>query len=345
MASTRALKKKTDDTKVLLVVGTRPEIVKMSPIAKELKRQKIEYLVAWTAQNPQAAMGMNFFHDLKYDMKNVRNVRMSFEVLKGLMDVASAVMVQGDTSTVMLAATAAVYCKTPLGHIEAGLRSGDFRMREERNRQAVDHVSDFLFCPTVQNEMNVLNEKVYGMPFPVGNTIVDVIQQFWKPKDAARKGAVLTLHRPELVDDADCLKNVLVAISVMMPDRKIKFPVHPRTASRLKAKDVPASIEMMQPVPLFEMWKMIAASEFVFTDSGGMQEEACLLGTPCFTLRPNTERQETLELKANYLVDPSSSIDEMTHEMTEARHSKSWQHPYGEDVAQKIVTQLLEYMR
>lgn len=324
---------------VMLVIGTRPEIIKMAPVVAELKRREISSIVVWTAQNSNKFLGQSILNEFGYDWSCIKKTDgLRFEALIQLIEGyrPNMMLVQGDTTTAALAALAAVYTKVRLGHIEAGLRSGDLRMREERNRIAIDDVSDLLFCPTFAVESNCSHCK--GKTFVVGNTIADVLQG--EKKVSKKKQIVVTLHRPELVDNPDLLYSSLQALATFAEKKRLSvvFPIHPRTASTLTVPQycVMRGFDLRVPVSAHEMWQLINESEYVVTDSGGIQEEACIIGTPCFTFRPNTERQETLVCGANKLIEPGHSED-MVEKMMQSKFPTTWRHLYGSGVASKII--------
>ena len=328
--------------RVLVVVGTRPEIIKMAPVVSELQKRGIFFDVAWTAQNVQRYMGAELLEEFGYDLLRVERFDgLSVEALARRMSSVDVVLVEGDTTSATVAATAAVHTKVTLGHVEAGLRSGDMRMREERNRRAIDAMSDMLFCPLPEHGKEC-SLTCLGQVRVVGNTIADVLAELVQEGvvPEKKKQIVVTLHRPELVDFPDRLDQALQALAMFAERKELKvvFPVHPRTADKLCEKyvGVLAKFETMPPVSARTMWKLIMESQYVVTDSGGIQEEACILGTPCFTFRPNTERPETICCGANALVRPGPA-QFMFGQMLGGVHEPSWTHPYGSNVAKKIV--------
>ena len=196
-------------------------------------------------------------------------------------------------------------------------------------------MADLLFCPTRRNQGTLEREDVLGHTKVVGSTLVDVIDT--KPM-AKTKHCLITLHRPELVDDVTTLSRVTEAIGewLRLHDLRGVFPVHPRTRGSLDTSGL-QSIDLTDPQSPKTTWSLIKQSPYVFTDSGGIQEEACILGTKCFTLRPNTERQETTQLGANVLISPRRDVEALVRSFDLAKWRDNWEHPYGSKVAQKIV--------
>jgi len=324
--------------KYLIILGTRPEIIKFSPIVNHLAARKCDYLVVWLGQNPNLKMGAQVFEEFGYDRQYIFKWKNSYSMksLQALAKTADIVLVQGDTTSAAIGAVAAVSEKVTLAHIEAGLRSNDMGMREERNRRSIDVISDLLFCPVETNIVNLILENCFGKKFLTGNTIADVLFGIRKPKNQQNK-IVCTFHRPELVDNPDLFRDVLTAIDNIKGDLPVIFPVHPRTRGCLKYVPYQPDFDYIDPVPAREMWNLIQDAKVVFTDSGGIQEECCILGVPCITVRNNTERPETVKLGANILVSPDKSVEEITDTVNSHVWELGWEHPYGRNVAKKII--------
>ena len=324
--------------KYLIILGTRPEIIKFAPIVKHLAEHKYDYLVVWLGQNPDPKMGEQVFKEFDYDKQYIFKWKNSYSMksLQSLTRIADIVMVQGDTTSAAIGAVAAVSEKVTLAHIEAGLRSNDIGMREERNRRSIDVISDLLFCPVETNIVNLILENCFGKKLLTGNTIADVLSGIRKPKNRQNK-IVCTFHRPELVDNPDLFRDVLAAIDNIKGNLPVIFPVHPRTKDHLKSIPCLPNFHYIDPVPASEMWNLIQEAKIVFTDSGGIQEECCILGVPCITVRNNTERPETINLGANILVSPDKSVEEITDTVNSHVWEFGWKHPYGKNVAEKII--------
>ncbi|MCD6456367.1 MAG: UDP-N-acetylglucosamine 2-epimerase (non-hydrolyzing) [Methanophagales archaeon] len=228
------------------------------------------------------------------------------------------VLVEGDTNTVLAGALAASKLHIKVGHVEAGLRSYDKSMPEEINRVLADHVSDCLFAPTGKAKENLLREGIEeDKIFVTGNTIVDAVYQ--NLEIAKRKVDVLnklnlnheeyflvTAHRQENVDEKERLKHILDGLELVYDEFNLPiiYPIHPRTKKRIKEfrLEVPKGAELIEPLGFLEFLQLEANAKLVLTDSGGVQEETCILRVPCVTLRDYTERPETLEVGSNVLV-------------------------------------------
>jgi UDP-N-acetylglucosamine 2-epimerase (non-hydrolysing) len=239
------------------------------------------------------------------------------------------------------------------GHVEAGLRSFDRRMPEEINRVLADHASDYLFAPTEKAKENLLREGVEeNKIFVTGNTIVDAVYQ--NLEIARRKVDILnklnlkpkeyflvTAHRQENVDVKNGLKGILDGLELIYNkfNLPIIYPIHPRTMKRLKefVLEVPKGVELIEPLGFLEFLQLDANAKLVLTDSGGVQEETCILMVPCVTLRDNTERPETLEVGSNVLVGvDKDKILEGTKAML--NKERNWNNPFGDGKAgEKII--------
>jgi UDP-N-acetylglucosamine 2-epimerase (non-hydrolysing) len=266
------------------------------------------------------------------------------------------VLVQGDTNTVLAGSLAASKVNIKVGHVEAGLRSYDRSMPEEINRVVADHVSNILFAPTELSKQNLLKEGIEESKiFVTGNTIVDAV--FQNLEISNNKGNVLndlklkskeyfllTFHRAENVDNREQMSKLLKGISMIQKEYSmpVVFPVHPRTEKRIQEFGFSLEdITSIRPVSFLEFLQLEANARLVFTDSGGVQEETCILGTPCITLRDNTERPETLEVGSNILAGVESDrIMQSAVKMTNGK--KSWNNPFGDGkAAEKIIDTLI----
>ena len=337
----------------LLVMGTRPEIIKMAPIAWALRARNMPYEVFFTAQHWDRNMGKEVFIDMGYD-PNVIVGRELYRISESrriwLPDLASAdlqarfsmgdigiVLAEGDTHTVGRTALVCVQQSVPFAHIEAGLRSFDFKMREERYRCMADAVADYLFLPLIAHQKNV--EGCSGVKFVVGNTIVDALRYSMKDKKPlARSHALITLHRWELLQDSTLFEATLQMISRELCELQIEaiFPIHPHTRKLFEVEGTFRNIKVVDPLSTRDFLHALADSFFVLTDSGGVQEEACILGVPCGILRDKTERPETIDVGAAVLI-PLSALKLANLKGLVALQPESWQQPYGENVGEKIV--------
>jgi UDP-N-acetylglucosamine 2-epimerase (non-hydrolysing) len=354
--------------KSAIILGTRPEIIKMSPVVREYERLRLDCFILHSGQHYSYNLDRVFFEQLglpspKYNL-SVGSGTHAEETGKMLIGIEKAlfkekpdvVLVEGDTNTVLAGALAASKLQIKVGHVEAGLRSYDRQMPEELNRTLADHCSDYLFAPTEKAKTILLGEGIPGEKiFVTGNTIVDAIYQ---NLDIAKKKAkildnlhlapkeyfLLTLHRQENVDSSARFASILDGLDKIATDfhLPVVYPIHPRSRKMMTKFGLKSrSLKLIEPVDFLDFLQLESNARLILTDSGGVQEEACILGVPCVTLRDNTERPETIEVGANILA--GASPDKIL-KYTELMLSKksSWINPFGDGKAGgrivKIVT-------
>jgi len=353
---------------IFIILGTRPEIIKMSPLIRECEKRNLDYFVLHTGQHYSFEMDKAFFDDLElpkpaYNLEigSGSHAEQTGKIMVGIEKVIldekpDVVLVQGDTNTVLAGSLAASKVNIKVGHVEAGLRSYDRSMPEEINRVVADHVSNILFAPTELSKQNLLKEGIEESKiFVTGNTIVDAV--FQNLEISNNKGNVLndlklkskeyfllTSHRAENVDNREQMSKLLKGISMIQKEyfMPVVFPVHPRTEKRIQEFGFSLEdIMSIRPVSFLEFLQLEANARLVFTDSGGVQEETCILGTPCITLRDNTERPETLEVGSNILAGVESNrIMQSAVKMINGK--KSWNNPFGDGkAAEKIIDTLI----
>ena len=354
--------------KIFIILGTRPEIIKMSPIIRECEKQNLDYFILHTGQHYTYNLDKIFFEDLdlpapKYnlDVGSGTHAEETGKMLIGVEKVLKEekpdiVLVEGDTNTVLAGALAASKLHTKVGHVEAGLRSYDRTMPEEINRVLADHVSDYLFAPTEKAKENLLREGIKeNKIFVTGNTIVDAVYQ---NLEIARRNAdalnklnlspkgyfLITAHRQETVDIKERLKGILDGLKLVYNEFNLPiiYPIHPRTKKRIKkfGLEVPG-VELIEPLGFLEFLQLEANAKLVLTDSGGVQEETCISTVPCVTLRDNTERPETLEVGSNVLAGVNQNkILEGVNVML--NKDKNWENPFGEGMAGERIIRILE---
>ncbi len=356
--------------KFSVVLGTRPEIIKLSSIIRLLYSNNDDFFIVHSGQHYSYSLDKIFFEELdlplpKYnlDVGSGSHAVMTSKIMVGLEKIflyekPDFVIVQGDTNTVLSAALVASKLFIPVVHVEAGLRSFDNSMPEEINRIVTDHISSFLFPPTVESKNLLLKENISeDKIFVVGNTIVDAVFENSVIADRkvniledldleSKKYFLLTMHRPGNVDFKENIENIFLGLKKVYEKFNFPFifPIHPRTKNNiLKFKiKIPSFIKVIDPVGFLEFLQLEKNARMIFTDSGGVQEEACILKVPCVTLRFNTERPETLKVKSNILVgnDPNK-IFEGSKVMFEK--NSSWNNPFGEgDSGKKIISILKE---
>ncbi len=349
--------------KIAIILGTRPEIIKMSPLIRECEKRDIDYYILHTGQHYSFEMDKVFFNDLKLpvpkynlDVGSGLHGEQTAKMISGIekiliRDTPDVVFVQGDTNTVLAGALAASKLHIRIGHVEAGLRSFDRSMPEEINRVVADHISDYLFAPTEHSKKYLLAE---GIPrekiFVTGNTVVDAIYQNLEISKETRhtlselnlkKGEyfLTTVHRAENTDKKERLSSILTGFEQIYQafSLPIIFPAHPRTVKKIREFDlkIPDGTKLIEPIGYLDFLQLEGGAKLILTDSGGLQEEGCILGVPCITLRDNTERPETVDVGANVIAGVSSNISQLAKEMTDSEIS--WNNPYGGGNAAELI--------
>jgi UDP-N-acetylglucosamine 2-epimerase (non-hydrolysing) len=353
--------------KICFVLGTRPEIIKLSPIIRECQQRGLEYFMLHTGQHYSYNMDRAFFEELnlppsKYnlDIGSGSHAQQTGKMLIGIESVLqnekpNIVLVEGDTNTVLAGALAAVKLGVKVGHVEAGLRSYDREMPEETNRILADHCSDLLFVPTKTSRDTLLREGISrDRIYVTGNTVVDAVLQ---NLEFARKRTrdlrnlkitegsyfLATVHRQENVDNKNRFERILAGLNFLI--KKFGFPViypiHPRARKQLETFGLDAKeVRLTDPVSYLTFLNLENSSRLVLTDSGGVQEETCILKVPCVTLRDNTERPETLEVGSNMLAGTDShSIVDKTDIML--KRKRNWKNPFGDGKAAKRIARIV----
>jgi UDP-N-acetylglucosamine 2-epimerase (non-hydrolysing) len=326
---------------VLHVVGARPNFMKAAPLLRVLRSRGVVQILVHTGQHYSANMSEVFFSQLSIPAPDVNlgvgsgshacqtaEVMVRFEpvVLDHKPDI---VLVYGDVNSTAAAALVCAKIGVPVGHVEAGLRSFDRTMPEEINRLITDQISDLLFTPSADADVNLQREGISVEKIHrVGNIMIDsLVQLLAASRQCAKNGfperyALVTLHRPSNVDDNQVLKNILEALLEINEELPIVFPVHPRTRQRIADFGIDVSaLHLMDPIPYIEFLALESRATVVVTDSGGIQEETTFLNVPCLTLRDNTERPITTTLGTNVLVGRDNV--KLRQEMTKILQGKA----------------------
>jgi len=312
--------------RIVHVLGTRPNFVKMAPVIAALRDH--EGVIVHTGQHYDRGMSDVFFEELgvpapdhMLGVGSGSHAEQTARVLERLepilaQEAPDLVLVPGDVNSTLAASLCASELGIPVGHVESGLRSFDRTMPEETNRIVADHVSDLCFLHSDEAVENLRSEGVADerMHF-VGNTMIDTLvalEDRFRSREAAQahdveRGSYLlvTLHRPALVD-GPLLASAIDALAAVAREMPVIFPVHPRTRKMMGEAERPG-LELVDPVGYLDFLSLEADAGAVLTDSGGIQEETTFLGVPCFTLRDNTERPVTIRAGTNTLLglDPA----------------------------------------
>lgn len=320
--------------KLLHVVGARPNFMKAAPVLEAIRaRLAWPQVLLHTGQHYDDNMSQIFFRQLGLPQPDINlevgsgthaqqtaEIMVRFEQLL-LQDRPGLVMVYGDVNSTLAAALVCAKLRVPVAHVEAGLRSFDLDMPEEINRMVTDRLADLLFTPSADGDQNLLREGTPAEKIEcVGNVMIDTLvrllpaaRERWAampqtlgiaPGDWHQgRFGVVTLHRPANVDDPARLRSLVDALEEIASDLPLIFPVHPRTRSKIHGLSSAARrLLLVEPVGYLDFLGLQDRATLVITDSGGIQEETTLLGTPCLTMRRNTERPITVEMGTNVLV-------------------------------------------
>jgi len=362
--------------KIILILGARPQIIKSAPLIHMAKNDRdVSIQIVHTGQHYDYEMSKQFFDELHLPDPIVNlNVgsgthawqtgKMLIKLEKVLLnEKPCVVVVPGDTNSALAGALAAVKLHIPVAHIEAGPRSYNMKIPEEINRRLTDHCSTLLFAPTENCSDNLLKEGIDRRSIClVGDTMYDSFLQHLSSASKEKildelnlKGkdyAVLTTHRPENVDSPEKLRKIIETM-MKIKELVIVFPVHPRTMKGMEKAGLKkealkkGNIKLVKPMNYHGILKLMKDAKIVFTDSGGMQKEAFWLGTPCLTLRNETEWPETIDLGANVLVGVDSKrILSETQRILENREIKKMlkekTNPFGDGKASERILNILK---
>ena len=352
--------------KVTIVLGTRPEIIKLAPIIRKIGSKNCS--IIFTGQHYDNQMGLGFMHALglpkpDYSLnitKSNPQLQISEIILKLskilIKEKPDTVITQGDTNTVLAAGICSLKSNIPISHVESGLRSNDWRMPEEHNRIVVDHLSELLFAPTKNAKSNLQSEKVHGKIFVTGNTVIDAINIYSKISKKKSKLSIpssdfilSTLHRSENVDDKKTLSSIIKGL--INSNENIIFPIHPRTKKRLhefglyNKLNENKNIQMIDSVGYFEILELMKNCNFIVTDSGGIQEEATspIIRKKVLVVRKTTDRPESVKNKLSEIIGlKEKNITNSIIETMKNPKLNSKKTPYGEGNASEKILKILK---
>lgn len=315
---------------VVSVVGARPQFVKLAPVSRALSaRDDVRHSIVHTGQHYDASMSDVFFDELRIPQPDVdleigsgahgRQTGRMLEKLETAMTdlVPDAVLSYGDTNSTLAATLAAAKMTIPVAHVEAGLRSFNRAMPEEINRLVADHCSDRLYAPTPAAMAHLEREGLVSRSVRSGDVMFDAVlynRELAEAKSDFLRGqglvagqyGLVTVHRPVNTDKASLGPLVSTLQELAAGEIPLIFPLHPRTRAVLGELRDTGALRIIEPLGYLDMLKAVAAAAVVVTDSGGLQKEAAMLGTPCITLRAETEWTETIDMGANVLVGRSA---------------------------------------
>lgn len=353
--------------KYMIVLGIRPDIINYQPIVNELDKRRCNYTIVHTGQHYSYFFDGLFFKQLKFpkpdyhlkvgsgtQAQQLGTLIQRFE--KVLLKERPDLVFSFSDANPALSAIVASKMGIKIAHLEAGMRSYDWRMPEEKNRRLVDSISDYLFTPTSITKQNLLRE---GHPphkiFQVGKPIYDVLNNF---KEEIEQNKILeklqlekkdyflvTAHRPENVGVKRPLKNIIQALNELHKkyEKDVIFPIHPRTRRSIKRFDIKLSkgIKLLNPVGFLEFSKLEKNAFCCVTDSGTVQEDSCIFKVPCVTIRISTERAETVRVGSNIVAGLNKkhilkAVDVMVNK------KNIWKNPYGRPNSAEKTVKILE---
>jgi len=348
--------------KIISVVGARPQFIKLAILSKELRENHNEIIIH-TGQHYDDNMSKYFFEEMQITKPDYNlNIgsgshgKQTAEMLIGLEDIflhqkPDVVITFGDTNTTLATGLAATKLNIPVAHVEAGLRSHNREMPEEINRILTDHISDYLFAPTLTAMENIKIENLYGKPFLVGDVMYDSLLYYGKIAEQKsrilknlklkqKEYILLTLHRPYNVDNIQKLQNIFSALK--QTKRFIVLPVHPRSRKMIESTNtiIPENISIIEPLGYLDFIFLQKHSEKIITDSGGIQKEAYLNGIPCITIRPETEWIETVKAGWNVLVGDKK--DQLIENCLHFKPSHNRPRYFGDGNSSKKIISILE---
>lgn len=367
--------------KILFIYGTRPEAIKMAPLIKEFQKHPDEFrtAVCLTGQHRQMLDQINSFFGIKgdYDLNLMKPSQTLFDIVSGCLlglrtiledESPDLIFVQGDTATVLAGALAAYFCKIPVAHLEAGLRSGDkfAPYPEEMNRILTGHVADWHFAPTERAAENLRREGISKRIYMVGNTVIDALHlglnlikergdkaysDFFSYIDFSKKTVLITGHRRENFGSG--FENICKAISLLADnhgDTEFIYPMHMNPNVRepvMKHLSHKSNVHLIEPLDYPYLIWLMEKCFFVLTDSGGIQEEAPALGKPVLVMRDVTERQEGVEAGTAKLVGTDcgkivSAAEELLCGGTLYKSMANSVNPYGDGKTSERIVRILE---
>ncbi|MDQ0162500.1 non-hydrolyzing UDP-N-acetylglucosamine 2-epimerase [Aeribacillus alveayuensis] len=352
--------------KILTVVGARPQFIKASMISLQIKKNSnMKEIMVHTGQHYDDNMSNIFFHQLKLPKPDYNlavgsdtHSKQTAKMLSKLEDILllekpDIVFVYGDTNSTLAGSLAAAKLHYPIAHVESGLRSYNKKMPEEINRVITDHLSTWLFCPSQTAVENLRLEGITKGVYLTGDIMVDAIIHFrsfakkysnilTKLNLSPKEYYLVTIHRAENTDDPKRLAAIIEALRQL--DRKVVFPLHPRTKNRIKQWDLTdllshPNILTTEPINYFDMLIIENEAKVILTDSGGIQKEAYLLQVPCITIRDETEWVETVQSGWNQLT--SANTQNILNTLFNMKIPKEYPHLFGDGHTKEKIIDIL----
>jgi UDP-N-acetylglucosamine 2-epimerase (non-hydrolysing) len=348
--------------KLLHVVGTRPNFPKLAPVYRAARTEGVDQKVVHTGQHYDESLSSSFFADLgipapdvNLNVGSLSHAAQTARIMERIEPVIDEerpdwLVVYGDVNSTAAAALVAAKLGVRIAHVEAGLRSFDRTMPEEINRLVTDRLADLLLTPSrdADEQLKREGEPQSEIVF-VGNVMIDTLAYalesarntgFRNSLGVDRNAIAVTLHRPSNVDDPAKMRSIAAALREIAEDRPVIFPMHPRTAQRLREEAVSfGAVRILEPLRYLEMLDLVDGAFAVITDSGGLQEETTALGVPCFTVRDNTERPITITEGTNRLVPNPSDLPPLVKQakrLATPRRPEGWDGHAAERIIQAL---------
>ena len=357
---------------IIVVVGARPNFMKMAPLYSELKKRNLNTLLLHTGQHYDQNMSNIFFEELKMPKPDIylgvgseTHARQTAKIMIDFEKVClekkpQRIIVAGDVNSTIACALVATKLNIPVDHVEAGLRSFDNTMPEEINRILTDRISSLLFTPSKDANTNLLNEGVNPESIKLtGNIMIDSLMNNLEKTNIdildklginKREYALVTLHRPSNVDQKESLTGIFNALKNISEKIHVVFPLHPRTKNKMEQfkilNTINTKIKFTEPLGYLDFLSLTKNARVVLTDSGGIQEETTALGIPCLTLRENTERPITVQKGTNKIIGNKESriIEEFDYIMSNENQTYSvpelWDGKTAKRIADIIESQI-----
>lgn len=359
--------------KIVTIVGARPQFIKAAAVSRAIKKynEKLPYsgllkeIIVHTGQHYDHNMSEVFFEELDIPRPNYNlhvgsgtHGQQTADMLKGIEEILQNekpdwVLVYGDTNSTLAGALAASKMHIPIAHVEAGLRSYNRRMPEEINRVLTDHTSQLLLCPTNTAILNLQKEGIFN-GVNVGDVMYDCMKYYGSSCKLdslslfgvhPKRFVLATVHRAENTNSPDSLKRIFNSFSEIAKQIPVLLALHPRTKKLIEEYNIYVSdfIKIINPLPYLQMIQLESNAKLILTDSGGVQKEAFFVGTPCITLREETEWVETVEAGANILcgTDMEKIIDAYQRIVDEDFNINLSSNPYGDGKAAEKIVELL----
>lgn len=330
---------------ILLAFGTRPEYIKIKPIINEFNKNNVKYKTLFTGQHKDLLKETNVDYEIlihEFTGGNRLNSIISsildyFDTNPNVLDEITHVLIQGDTTSVLAVGLAAFHNKKKIIHLEAGLRTydNDNPYPEEQNRRLVSQIADIHLCPTIHNKQCLLDEKINGDIYVVGNTVLDNLLDY---KCIYGDKILITLHRRENHEWLDKWFIEIEKLAEIHLDLEFIIPLHPNPNVQ-KHRNIFKYVNVIEPLSHSDLLDLLAETRLVITDSGGLQEECSFLNKKCLTCRKVTERPEAINQSTFMVESPNELFDIFNEHISD--YEIDYVSPFGDGTSAKKITEIL----